>query len=139
MAILFLDHVALATPDLEVGSAPYWALGLHAEGPDEDILAQGVRVRAFVVGQTLIELLMPLSVQSPVAKFLEKRGAGLHHTAYRVDDLDAEVARLTALGARFLSPEPLAGRAGTRIIFLHPQWGAGTLIELVESPKQVAH
>ncbi|GGL75788.1 methylmalonyl-CoA epimerase [Deinococcus aerolatus] len=129
-----LDHVAIATPDLDTGSAPYLALGLHPEGPDEDVQTQGVRVRAFEVGETLIELLMPTRSDSPIAAYLEKRGPGLHHTAYRVADLDAEMARLRAEGARFLSDAPTPGRAGTRVAFLHPRWGAGTLIELVEHP-----
>jgi len=129
-----LDHVAIATPDLEAGSAPYLALGLVPEGPDEDVSSQGVRVRAFVVGETLIELLAPTRPDSPIAAFLTRRGPGLHHTAYRVADLDAEMARLRAAGAPFLSPVPSPGRAGTRVAFLHPKWGAGTLIELVEHP-----
>ncbi|MDB5046887.1 MAG: methylmalonyl-CoA epimerase [Deinococcus sp.] len=131
---LTLDHVAIATPDLEEGSQPYLALGLLPEGPDEEVTSQGVRVRAFVAGQTLIELLAPTREDSPVAAFLARRGAGLHHTAYRVADLDSEMARLKALGARFLQETPTPGRAGTRVAFLHPKWGAGTLIELVQHP-----
>lgn len=128
-----LDHLGIATPDLDQGSAPYLALGLCAEGPDEEVAHQGVRVRAFRAGDTLIELLAPTRAESPVATFLERRGPGLHHTAYRVSSLDAEVARLSALGAPFLGPAA-AGRAGTRVAFLHPRWGGGTLIELVEHP-----
>ena len=133
-----LDHLGIATPDLDAGSAPYLALGLHAEGPDEEVAHQGVRVRAFRVGDTLIELLAPTRPDSAVAAFLERRGPGLHHTAYRVPDLDAEVARLSALGAPFLGPVS-AGRAGTRVAFLHPRWGQGTLIELVEHPHAAPH
>ena len=138
MSVTHLDHVAMATPDLDIGSTPYLALGLHPEGPDEDVSGQGVCVRAFVVGETLIELLMPTRPDSPIAAYLEKRGPGLHHTAYRVDDLDAEMTRLRAEGARFLSDAPTPGRAGTRVAFLHPKWGAGTLIELVEQPRDQA-
>ncbi|AAF11572.1 VOC family protein [Deinococcus radiodurans] len=131
---MLLDHVAIATPDLDQGAAPYVALGLRPEGPDEDVGTQGVRVRAFVVGDTLIELLMPTRPDSPIAGFLEKKGPGLHHTAYRVEHLDAEIERLRGEGARFLSETPGPGRAGTRVVFLHPKWGQGTLIELVEHP-----
>ncbi|SMB95141.1 VOC family protein [Deinococcus hopiensis] len=138
--ILGLDHVAIATPNLEAGSAPYLALGLTPEGPDEEVGGQGVCVRAFVVGETLIELLAPTREDSPIATFLQKRGPGLHHTAYRVADLDAEISRLQALGARFLSNSPSPGRSGTRVAFLHPRWGEGTLIELVEHPAgRVGH
>lgn len=134
LSYLRLDHIAIATPDLELGSAAYQALGLHPEGPDEDVPTQGVRVRAFEVGNSLIELLMPTRDSSPIATFLQKRGAGLHHLALRVPDISAEMQRLTELGAVFLSSEPQAGRAGTRVAFLHPKWSGGTLIELVEHP-----
>ena len=131
---LRLDHLAIATPDLALGSAPYLALGLRPEGPDEEVAGQGVRVRAFQVGGSLIELLMPTRDDSPLSAFLARRGPGLHHLALGVTDLDAEMRRLTALGAVFVSTEPQAGRAGTRVAFLHPNWGQGSLIELVEHP-----
>ena len=134
LGYLTLDHIALATPDLDLGSAPYLALGLHPDGPDEDVAGQGVRVRTFEVGGSLIELLSPTHPESPVVTFLARRGAGLHHLALRVGDLDAEMARLRGLGAQFLSETPQAGRRGTRVAFLHPRWGQGTLIELVEQP-----
>ncbi|MFC4456331.1 methylmalonyl-CoA epimerase [Deinococcus sonorensis] len=130
-----LDHVAIATPDLETGSAPYLALGLHPEGPDELVESQGVQVRAFRLGETLIELLAPVRPDSPIARFLEQRGPGLHHLAFRVPQLEAEVERLEAEGARLLNREPRPGRAGSRVVFLHPKWGQGTLMELVEHPQ----
>jgi methylmalonyl-CoA/ethylmalonyl-CoA epimerase len=127
-----IDHIGIATPDLETGSAPYVALGLTPLEPDEDVVSQRVRVRAFQAGESLIELLMPTSPDSPIAAYLEKRGAGLHHLALRVDNLEAEILRLQETGATFINPEPRAGRAGTRVVFLHPKWGGGVLIELVE-------
>jgi methylmalonyl-CoA/ethylmalonyl-CoA epimerase len=126
-----IDHIGIAVPDLELGSLPYLAIGLTAL-PDEQIASQKVVVRAFWAGSSLIELLAPTDPSSPIAVFLEKRGAGLHHIALRVDNLETEIARLLLEGAQFISPEPRAGRAGTRVVFLHPKWGAGTLIELVE-------
>lgn len=132
---LRLDHVAVATSDLEAGSAPYRALGLVPEGPDEDVAEQGVRVRAFRVGESLIELLAPTRPDSPVAAFLAKRGPGLHHLAFQVANLEAELARLQAQGALLLGDAPRPGRAGSRVAFAHPRWGAGTLIELVEHPQ----
>ena len=127
----FVDHIAMLTPDLDAGSLPYTALGLTPDGPDETVAGQGVRVRAFRLGDTLIELLEP-QAGSPLAAVLEKRGAGLHHVAFRVGSLEAESARLSALGAVFLNTQPQPGRAGSRVAFLHPKWGAGTLIELVQ-------
>ncbi|MBB6099182.1 methylmalonyl-CoA/ethylmalonyl-CoA epimerase [Deinobacterium chartae] len=130
-----IDHVAIAASDLEAASLPYLALGLSPEGPDEEVESQGVRVRAFQAGDSLIELLQPTRPDSPVAQFLERRGPGLHHIALRVDDLEVQMRRLEAEGARLLNPEPRPGRAGTRVAFLHPKWGQGTLIELVEHPR----
>jgi methylmalonyl-CoA/ethylmalonyl-CoA epimerase len=129
-----IDHIGIAVPDLESGSAPYLAIGLTAL-PDELVASQQVMVRAFWAGSSLIELLAPTDPSSPIAVFLEKRGAGLHHIALRVDNLEAEIARLESEGAKFISNQPRAGRAGTRVVFLHPKWGAGTLIELVEHQK----
>jgi methylmalonyl-CoA/ethylmalonyl-CoA epimerase len=129
---LSIDHLGIATASLETGSVPYLALGLKQFGADEEIATQNVVVRAFQTGSSLIELLAPTSPDSPIAVFLEKRGPGLHHVALRVQNLESEVSRLQAAGTNFLNPEPRAGRAGTRVVFLHPKWGAGTLIELVE-------
>jgi methylmalonyl-CoA/ethylmalonyl-CoA epimerase len=129
---LSIDHLGIATADLETGSAPYLALGLEQVGPDEEIASQKVVVRAFQTGSSLIELLAPTASDSPIAGFLEKRGPGLHHLALHVKNLESEISRLQDLGANFLNHEPRTGRAGTRVVFLHPKWGAGTLIELVE-------
>jgi methylmalonyl-CoA/ethylmalonyl-CoA epimerase len=126
-----IDHIGIAVPDLESGSLPYVSIGLTAVA-DEYIASQQVMVRAFWAGESLIELLSPTSDSSPIKSFLEKRGAGLHHIALRVNNLPSEIARLEAEGAHFISNQPRAGRAGTQVVFLHPKWGAGTLIELVE-------
>ena len=127
-----IDHIGIATSDLESASIPYRAIGLEPLLPDEDVASQAVRVRAFQAGDSLIELLMPLDASSPIQSFLEKRGAGLHHLALRVDHLETEIARLQLIGAVFISPIPRVGRAGTRVVFLHPRWCGGVLIELVE-------
>ena len=136
LGLQHVDHIAVVTPSLSEGSAPYLALGLHPEGEDELVAAQGVLVRAFAIGNTLIELLEPQEAGSPLAAFLEKHGPGLHHVAFRVGDLEAEIQRLIALGARFLNTVPQPGRAGSRVAFLHPRWGGGTLIELVQHAGQ---
>lgn len=139
MTAPLLDHIGIATPDLDQGSAPYLALGLTPAGPDEHVPSQGVNVRVFQVGQSMVELLAPARPDSAIARYLEKNRPGLHHTAYRVPDLDAEVTRLRAQGAAFLSDAPGPGLHGTRVIFLHPKWGQGTLIELVEHPAGGGH
>jgi methylmalonyl-CoA/ethylmalonyl-CoA epimerase len=130
---LALDHVAIAVPSFEA-AGPYLALGLRTEGPDEVVASQGVAVRVLRMGDTVIELLAPLGADTPVARFLDRRGPGLHHLAFRAGDLAAEIARLQALGARFVDPEPRPGRGGSRVVFLHPRWTGGVLVELVAHP-----
>lgn len=127
-----IDHIGIAVTDLQAASRPYSMLGFPQLGPDEIIRSQHVRVRAFLAGSSLIELLEPTSADSPIARFLNKSGPGLHHVAFRTENLEAEIDRLEQAGARFISAEPRAGRAGTRVVFLHPKWGEGVLIELVE-------
>jgi methylmalonyl-CoA/ethylmalonyl-CoA epimerase len=125
-----LDHVGIIVNDLEEASRPYELLGLTPQGEDEWIAAQQVRVRAFRTGEGMLELLEP-GAESPLQRFLERRGPGLHHLALRVADLEAETRRLRAAGARFAT-ETQAGRAGTHAAFLHPKWSGGVLLELVE-------
>ncbi|ADY25760.1 methylmalonyl-CoA epimerase [Deinococcus proteolyticus MRP] len=132
MKLQLLDHIAIAARTLDEGSAPYLALGLTPEGADEHMAAQGAWIRAFRIGDTLIELLAPDSEDSTIAKFLEKKGPGLHHTAYRVENIEAAMGEMREAGAPLLNDAPQAGRAGSRVAFLHPKWGQGTLIELVE-------
>lgn len=127
-----LDHIGIAVPDLEAAFGPYRLLGLSQVGEDEVVAAQSVRVRALQVGESLLELLEPTTPESPVAAFLARRGPGLHHVALRVTDVTAEVERLSEAGARFLNTEPRPGRAGSQVVFLHPKWAGGVLVELVE-------
>lgn len=130
-----LDHLGIAVRNLAEGGAPYRLLGLVPEGDDEEVPAQGVRVRALRCGDLLLELLEPTAPESPIQKFLDKRGPGLHHLALRAPNLEAEVSRLLAQGAWFVSTEPSPGRHGTRVAFLHPKWTGGVLVELVEHPR----
>ncbi len=127
-----IDHLGIAVKDLEAASLPYQLLGLPLLGEDEIVASQYVKVRALQAGESLIELLEPTHSESPIAQFIEKRGEGLHHLALRVEDLEAEIRRLEAQNAQFISTEPRRGRAGTRVVFLHPKWAKGVLIELVE-------
>lgn len=129
-----LDHVALAVTDLDTTAAALQLLGLHRVGDDETVASQGVTVRMMGGGAVPLELLAPTSSEGPVARFIERRGPGLHHVALRVDDLTAEFERLKSGGVPLLSEEPQPGRAGTRVAFIHPRYAGGTLIELVEVP-----
>lgn len=126
-----IDHVGIAVPDLDAGAAPWRSLGLPwAE--DEVLPEQGVRIRILRAGDGLLELLAPLGDASPVARFLERRGPGLHHLAFRVGDVAAELARLRSEGARTVDEAPRPGRAGSRVAFVHPSWAHGVLVELVQ-------
>jgi methylmalonyl-CoA/ethylmalonyl-CoA epimerase len=127
-----IDHIGIAVSDLEIASLPYQTLGFTLIGEDEVIQSQKVTVRTFQADDSLLELLCPTSSDSPIAGFLTKRGQGMHHIAFRVENLETEIARLELEGAAFISNVPRAGRAGTRVVFLKPSWGQGVLMELVE-------
>lgn len=132
LAGTLLDHVAIATFDLDAATSSYRLLGLEQVGADESVAAQGVTVRMLQGGPVLIELLTPIDATSPVARFLAKRGPGLHHIALAVNDLDAELTRLAEAGAPLLDREPKPGRGGSQVAFIHPSFAGGVLIELVQ-------
>ena len=129
---LVVDHIGIAVNDLDEASEVYNLLGLEPIHPDEVIKSQNVKVRVYQLGETMLELLEATSDNSPIAKYIAKKGPGIHHFALRVENLESEIARLLELGARFINTEPRAGRANSRIVFLHPKWSKGILIELVE-------
>ncbi|WP_038058371.1 methylmalonyl-CoA epimerase [Thermus amyloliquefaciens] len=127
-----LHHVGIAVEDLEAAKARYRLLGFApvAEG---EVAAQGVRVAMLRgAGETLLELLAPLGPDTPVGRFLEKRGPGLHHLAFATPRIQEELARLKAEGARLIDEVPRPGFGGHRVAFLHPSFGLGVLWELVE-------
>lgn len=128
-----VDHLGIAVKNLEEATEPYRLLELPVLG-DEEVASQGVKIRALAAGGVLLELLEPTTPESPIARFIEKRGPGLHHLALRVDSLPREIERLQNEGARFVSSEPRPGRAGSRVVFLHPAWSGGVLLELVDHP-----
>jgi methylmalonyl-CoA/ethylmalonyl-CoA epimerase len=129
-----VDHIAIALSDLEKGLQIYRdLLGLehhHTEVVEE----QKVKAAMLTAGATRIELVEPTAPDSPIARFLAKKGEGLHHIAFRIKDLESVLARLKKAGARLIDEEPRQGVGGTRIAFLHPSATAGVLVELVESP-----
>lgn len=129
-----LDHVGIAVAHLADGAVPFELLGLGREGQDELVRGQDVHVRTLRAGDVLIELLAPVSDQGAVARFLAKRGPGLHHLAFRVEDLDAEIVRLRGEGVPLIDTTPRPGIHGTRVVFIHPRFADGVLVELVEYP-----
>lgn len=128
-----LHHVGIAVEDLEEAKARYGLLGLGvvAEG---EVATQGVRVALLRgEGETLLELLAPLGPDTPVGRFLAKRGPGLHHLAFGTSRIEEELARLKGAGARLIDEVPRPGFGGHRVAFLHPGFGLGVLWELVET------
>jgi methylmalonyl-CoA epimerase len=131
-----LDHIAIAVRSLE-DALPFYtdALGLTCTGR-ETVAEQGVHLALLPLGESRLELLEPLSDDSPVGRFLTRRGEGVHHIAFRVDDLERALAELRARGIRLVDETPRCGAEGRKIAFLHPASAHGVLIELVEVPKK---
>lgn len=127
-----LDHVAIAVPSI-TAALPLFELLANASGsPIERVEAQKVDVAFVGSGDGRIELLQPAAPDSTVQKFLDRRGAGLHHIAYRVRDIEGALAQLAAKGIRLIDEKPRPGAGGHRVAFLHPQSTHGVLVELVE-------
>ncbi len=132
-----IDHLGIAVKSLAQAKKLYEKLGLHPM-PEETVEAEKVRLAMVPVGESRIELLEPTSPESAIAKFLDKRGEGLHHVALHVDDLSATVERLKASGTRLVSDEIKVGAGGHLYVFVHPSSAGGVLLELVEdAPKGV--
>jgi methylmalonyl-CoA epimerase len=127
-----IDHVAIAVHDLEAAIAYYQeafgAVVEHRERVEQD----GVEEALLRVAESYVQLLTPTRDDSPVAKALEKRGEGLHHVGYRVDDCAAALASVVAAGGRPIDAAPRPGSRGTTVAFIHPKGSFGTLIELVQ-------
>jgi methylmalonyl-CoA/ethylmalonyl-CoA epimerase len=125
-----LDHIGIAVKSLEAARI-YESLGLKIDHV-ETVETQKVKTAFLSVGDANIELLEPTGEDSPIAKFIEKRGEGIHHICFRVDDIESHLARLKAEGYRLVNEEPVPGAHGCRVAFLHPSAGNGVLIELSE-------
>ncbi|MDE3132555.1 MAG: methylmalonyl-CoA epimerase [Acidobacteriota bacterium] len=127
-----IDHTGIAVADLD-GALRFYrdVLGLpllHRE----TLASQGVEAMLLDAGDAHLELIAPLGPKTGVARFLEQRGPGLHHLAYRVDDIDAALASLSAAGVRLIDERPRIGIRGSRVAFLHPKATGGVLTEIVE-------
>ncbi|MBL0224423.1 MAG: methylmalonyl-CoA epimerase [Geobacteraceae bacterium] len=127
-----INHIGIAVRSLEE-SIPFYRdqLAMPFAGIEE-VAEQKVRVAMLQVGESKIELLEPTSEESPVAKFIEKNGPGIHHLAYEVEDIEAAIARLMAEGARMVDEKPRDGAHGTRIAFIHPKSSNGVLTEICQ-------
>ncbi len=130
-----VNHIGIAVNDLEA-AAPFYkdVLKLNYEG-SEVVESQKVKVAFYTAGETRIELLEPTSPESPIAKFLEKKGEGIHHIAYEVEDVVSKLKELEDEGVRLIDKTPRSGAHGTSIAFIHPKAGNGVLVELCQPGK----
>jgi methylmalonyl-CoA epimerase len=129
--MLTIDHLGIAVKSLEQAKQFYRNMGLEIQA-EETVAAEKVKLAMVPMGDSRIELLEPTSEDSPIAKFLAKRGEGLHHVALHVHGLPAIVERLKQAGTRFLSDEIKIGAGGHSYIFIHPASAGGVLMELCE-------
>lgn len=131
-----VDHIAIAVKDLDDAVKVYSAL--FGKEPDhfEEVEEQKVKTAIFYLGDVRIELLEPTSDDSPIAKFLAKRGEGLHHVSYKVDDIKSKLLELKNAGFRLINEEPRIGAEGKLIAFIHPKSVVGVLTELTQDIKE---
>lgn len=132
MKILKIDHLGIAVNSIDEGKS-FWSdvLGLAFEGA-ETVEEQKVTTAFFPVGESEVELLESTSPDGPVAKYIEKRGQGVQHIAFRVEDIDAALAELKAKGIQLIDQQPRHGAGGAKIAFLHPKATGGVLVELCQ-------
>ncbi len=133
-----LDHIGIATADIRQSSKFWTVLGL-IQGHDETNADQGVNIRFFGTSTgsaPKVELLEPLSEDTPIGKFLEKRGPGIQQLAFEVDELEETIGRLLGEGIRMIHETPVDGAHGTKIAFVHPSSTGGVLVELVQYVTQ---
>jgi methylmalonyl-CoA/ethylmalonyl-CoA epimerase len=132
MKILSIDHLGIAVNSIEDGKK-FWSdvLGLPFEG-EETVAEQKVTTAFFPVGQSEVELLQSTAADGPVAKYIEKKGEGIQHVAFRVENIEQALAELKAKGIRLIDETPRIGAGGAKIAFLHPKATAGVLVELCQ-------
>lgn len=127
-----IEHLGIAVKDLDSSAKIYEDLFDAAAYKEELVESEGVRTLFFMIGESKIELLQATNPDSPIAKFIEKRGEGIHHIAFEVNDIESELKRLKSLGYQLIHEMPKDGADNKRIAFLHPKSTGGVLIELCE-------
>jgi methylmalonyl-CoA/ethylmalonyl-CoA epimerase len=128
-----IEHVAIAVPDLEAAVTVYQALLGRPDSGRESIESEGVKVAFFDLGGPRLELLEPTGPDTPMGRFLQRRGPGLHHIALEVADIEAAIQRCRAAGLETVGEAPRAGAGGRRVAFIHPGSTGGVLVELSQS------
>jgi len=130
-----INHLGIATKGIDE-ALKFWSDALGLENVHTEVVEdQKVRVAMLPIGESRIELLEPTSDDSPISKFLEKRGGGIHHIAVEVEDIEASINTLKAKGMRLIDERPRTGAEGCLVAFVHPSSANGVLLELVQSPK----
>ena len=130
-----IDHIGVAVEDLDAAVALYGGPLEMPQAHRETVAEQGVEAVLLDVGDGHVELLAPLEADTPVGRFLDRRGPGLHHVAYRVADIDAALSDARAAGLRLIDERPRVGIRGSRVAFLHPASTGGVLTEIVQPPE----
>jgi len=130
-----IDHIGIAVSDLDTACKKYESLTGKSAGDKETVASQKVETSFFPVGDVRLELLKGTAEDSPIYKFLEKRGPGVHHICFEVEDLASAQQAFTAAGLEFIKMDSDEGAGGTRVAFMHPKSTGGVLFELVEYEK----
>lgn len=130
-----IEHLGIAVKDLDAATKMYETLLGKEAYKTEEVESEGVVTRFFQIGESKIELLQATHPNSPIAKFIEKRGEGIHHIAYEVEDIESELARLKKEGFQLIHESPKDGADNKRIAFLHPKSTAGVLVELCQEKR----
>ena len=130
-----IEHIGIAVKDMEKSVELFSAIFNQKPYKKEDVESEGVSTSFFKTGESKVELLAALNNESPIAKFIEKKGEGIHHIAFEVNDIDAEISRLLEEGFQLINTLPKLGADNKRIAFLHPKSTNGVLIELCQEIK----
>lgn len=130
-----IEHLGIAVKNLEESNKIFEDLLGVAPYKSEEVESEGVKTSFFKVGESKIELLEASHSESPIRKFIEKRGEGIHHIAFDVEDIEAEIERLVAKGYRMIHSEPKEGADNKKIAFLHPKSSNGVLVELCQEKR----
>ncbi|MCW3007711.1 MAG: mce [Solirubrobacterales bacterium] len=131
-----IDHIGVAVEDLDAAIALYEQTYAMELVHRETVQAQGVEAVLLDIGENHVELLAPLSPETPVGKFLAKRGPGIHHVAYQTDDIELTLRQLRSTGTRLIDEQPRVGIRDSRVAFLHPSASGGVLTEIVQPSKE---
>ncbi|MAX71367.1 MAG: methylmalonyl-CoA epimerase [Flavobacteriaceae bacterium] len=131
-----IEHIGIAVKDIDASNELFASLFGKEHYKIEDVESEGVKTSFFECGSNKIELLQATNDNSPIAKFIEKKGEGIHHIAFAVDDIESEIARLTDEGFKMIHEKPKRGADNKLIAFLHPKSTNGVLIELCQDIKE---